>query len=196
MLTRLIDYFKSQQVTTLFTSLTTGGNASEQSEVGVSSLMDTWILLRNLEHGGERNRALYVLKSRGMPHSNQVREFVLSSSGIELVNVYTGGGTVLTGTARLAQEATEAAEQKARQQQAARLRLEMERKRRVTEAQIAVLQASLEAEVDELKQNIEQATLREAALGRSRRDLARQRMGDAKSETRRPLSEKNPKPEI
>jgi circadian clock protein KaiC len=186
MLTRLIDFFKSQQVTTLFTSLTTDGSAPEQSEVGVSSLMDTWILLRNLEHGGERNRALYVLKSRGMPHSNQVREFVLSNSGIELVNVYTGGGTVLTGTARLAQEATEAAEQKARHQQVARLHVEMERKRRVTEAQIAVLQAGLEAEVEELKQNIEQEELRDAALARNREDMACQRTGDAKSESRRP----------
>ena len=76
MLTRLIDYFKVQQITTLFTSLTNADNSPEQSEVGVSSLMDTWLLVRNLEQSGERNRALYVLKSRGMPHSNQVREFV------------------------------------------------------------------------------------------------------------------------
>jgi circadian clock protein KaiC len=178
MLTRLIDFFKSQQITTLFTSLISGGDAPEQSEVGVSSLMDAWILLRNLEHGGERNRALYVLKSRGMPHSNQVREFVLSNKGIELVDVYTGGGMVLTGSARLAQEASEAAEKTTRQQEVERLRREMERKRRATAAQVSVLQTQLEAELEQLKLNIEQEALREAASARSRGAMARKRMAD------------------
>jgi circadian clock protein KaiC len=180
MLTRLIDFFKTQQITTMFTSLTSGDTSAEQSEVGVSSLMDTWILLRNLEHSGERNRALYVLKSRGMAHSNQVREFVLSGKGLDLVDVYTGGGTVLTGAARLAQEATEAAEAKARQQQAERLRREMERKRRATEAQIGVLQAQLEAELEELIEGLEQGALREAASAQSRKEMARKRMADVK----------------
>ena len=83
MMTRIIDFLKNKQITTVFTSLTSGGSASEQSEVGISSLMDTWILLRNIETDGERNRLLYILKSRGMAHSNQVREFVLSDNGID-----------------------------------------------------------------------------------------------------------------
>ena len=91
-LMRLIDFLKQRQITTLFISLTSGGGGSaEDSQAGVSSLMDTWLLLRNVEFNGERNRTIYVLKSRGMSHSNQVREFVLSDKGIDLVDVYIGG---------------------------------------------------------------------------------------------------------
>lgn len=104
MLTRLIDFFKAQQITALFTSLTEGGNALERSEVGISSLMDTWILLRRLESNGEHNRGIWVLKSRGMAHSNQIREFVFTDRGIELAEVYLGPEGVLTGTARAAQQ--------------------------------------------------------------------------------------------
>jgi circadian clock protein KaiC len=139
-------------------------------------------LLRNLEHSGERNRALYVLKSRGMAHSNQVREFVLSSKGITLLDVYTGGGVVLTGAARLAQEASEAAEAKARRQQVEHLEREMERKRRASKAQIGVLQAQLEAELEELKQKLEQEVLREAASARGRKRIARKRMADVETD--------------
>ncbi|HWH68064.1 MAG TPA: circadian clock protein KaiC, partial [Candidatus Sulfotelmatobacter sp.] len=148
MLTRLIDFFKTEQITTVFTSLTAGDSAPEQTEVGVSSLMDVWILLRNLEHSGERNRALCVLKARGMAHSNQVREFQLSSRGIDLVDVYAGPGTVLAGAARLAQEARDAAEDSARAEQLARLRRAIERKQRAAEAQMAILRAETEAELE------------------------------------------------
>ena len=86
-LTRLIDVMKSRQITALFTSLTEGGEHAESTDVGVSSLMDTWILVRNLEAAGKRTRGLYVLKSRGMPHSNQIREFVLSSEGVDLLDL-------------------------------------------------------------------------------------------------------------
>jgi circadian clock protein KaiC len=105
-LMRLIDFLKQQEITSLFTSLTTGyqGVSIEESQIGVSSLMDTWILLRNVEENGERNRTLYLLKSRGMAHSNKVREFVLTSRGIRLLDVYVGGDTVLTGSARVAHE--------------------------------------------------------------------------------------------
>ena len=99
MLSRLIDFFKAHQITAFFTSLTEGGSALEQSEVGISSLMDTWILLRHIESNGERNRGIWVLKSRGMAHSNQIREFVFTDHGIELVDVYLGSAGVLTGTA-------------------------------------------------------------------------------------------------
>ncbi len=88
----MIDFLKSQGITAMFTSLTSGGSAYEQSEVGISSLMDTWLLLRMLESASERNRMLYVLKSRGMAHSNQMREFMLSDDGIKLLDVYTGSG--------------------------------------------------------------------------------------------------------
>ncbi len=125
MMTRIIDFLKNKQITTVFTSLTSGGDASEQSEVGISSLMDTWILLRNIETDGERNRLLYILKSRGMAHSNQVREFVLSDNGISLRDVYIGSGTVLTGSARLVQEAKDRSQEildkQASETQAARI---------------------------------------------------------------------------
>ena len=109
MLTRVIDFLKSEGITTIFTSLTVGGDSLEQSEIGISSLMDTWLLVRMLESAGERNRLLYVLKSRGMAHSNQMREFVLNDRGIKLVDVYIGPGEVLTGSARLVQEAKDEA---------------------------------------------------------------------------------------
>ena len=107
MLTRLIDFLKMQQITAMFTSLTHGGDHLDQTELGVSSLMDGWIVVRNLESDGERNRALYILKARGMAHSNQVRELVMSKDGLELADVYVGDGEVLVGSARVAQEARE-----------------------------------------------------------------------------------------
>ena len=110
MLMRLLDFFKDRQITAMFTTLTANRGAEEQTEVGISSLTDTWILLRDLELNGERNRCLYVLKSRGMAHSNQIREFVLSRTGVRLLPAYVGSGTVYTGSARVAQEAREKAE--------------------------------------------------------------------------------------
>jgi len=151
MLTRLIDFFKGEKITAMFTSLTAGGANLDQSEVGVSSLMDTWLVVRNLESGGERNRALYVLKARGMAHSNQVREFVLSAQGVQLIDVYAGGGEVLVGTARLLREAHEREEQVRLQQQQQLSKRHLERRRKAIEAQIAALRAELEAEQDELE---------------------------------------------
>ena len=127
-LMRLVDYLKTLQVTALVTSLTNAGDNVEQSEVGISSLMDLWILLKMIETNGERNRGIYVLKARGTAHSNQIREFRLTDKGIEVLDTYMGSGGVLTGTARIAQEAAD---------QAARLsqQLELERKRRDLGAQ-------------------------------------------------------------
>jgi len=186
MLTRLIDFFKTQQITVLFTSLTSADSVPERSEVGVSSLMDAWVLLQNLEYVGERNRLLYVLKSRGMAHSNQVREFVLSSNGIELIDVYTGGGAVLTGAARLAQEAAEAAEVNARRQQITRLGREARRKQAATRAQISVLQAQLEADLDELNQSLDQENARQEVSVRGRKEMARKRLADLPKTPRQP----------
>ncbi len=117
MLVRMIDFLKLSQTTAVFTSLTHGGHALEQSESGVSSLIDTWLLVRDIELGGERNRGLYVLKSRGMAHSNQIREFTLSPHGVDLKEVYIGPEGVLTGSLRLAQEARELAANLAREQE-------------------------------------------------------------------------------
>ena len=161
-LMRLIDFLKQQQVTTLFTSLTGGGGATpEDSQLGVSSLMDTWLLLRNVEFNGERNRTIYVLKSRGMAHSNQVREFVLSDKGIDLVDVYLGADRVLTGTARVAQEEQERAAAALRQKDHQRKLGQLANKQKAIDAQIAALRADAAAEAAEVAFAIAQETLQE-----------------------------------
>lgn len=175
MLTRLIDFLKAQQTTGLFTSLTFGDIAEQQTEVGVSSLMDTWLLLRNIETGGERNRALYILKSRGMPHSNQVREFVLSERGIQLVDVYVGAGTVLTGSARIAQEAREEAEVLIRQQGVERRKRQIEREQQVAEAQVAAVQAGMESRLEALNEEIAEEHLVEERRSLAEARIARRR---------------------
>ena len=101
MLARLIDFMKLRQITALFTSLTEGGAASERTDLGVSSLMDVWMLLGNPEANGERNRTLQIVKARGMAHSNQVREFVMTDHGITLVDISRrADGSVAIGSAR------------------------------------------------------------------------------------------------
>ena len=146
------------------TSLTTGGGPLESTEVGISSLMDVWLLLRDQEENGERNRLLYVLKARGIHHSNQVREFKLTSQGIDLVDVYLGAEGVATGTARAVQEAKEVAEAQARQHTIQRRQQEIERKRLVMEAQITALKAEFALEKDDLEQMIQQDQERESQM--------------------------------
>lgn len=150
MLTRLIDFFKSKGVTALCTSLNHSA-ATEQSGVDISSLMDTWLLLRNLEYGSERNRILHLLKSRGMAHSNQVREFVISDDGIDLVDVYVGAGGVLTGSARTDQEAREREAELERQQDIESRERKLEVKRVALEAQVTALKATFAAEEEEVQ---------------------------------------------
>ncbi len=156
MLTRMIDYLKSRQITCLLVSLVHGDGDLEKSETEISSLMDTWIILQNLGSGGERNRGLFVLKSRGMKHSNQIREFILSDKGIDLIDAYLGPGGVLTGTARFTQEAEEKATALLKEQEVERLRRDVERERKITEAKIALLQSELAAKEDEINRRIKQ----------------------------------------
>ena len=175
MLVRLMDHLKSAQITGFFVSLTAGGDALEKTSEGISSLADTWILLRDLELNGERNRCLYVLKSRGMAHSNQLREFVLTNTGVHLVPAYLGPGGVLTGSSRLAQEAREKSEARSRQQEADRKKQELDSKRLALKAQIALLQAefsAVEREAEEVSREYEE---REEALECDRRTMAKSR---------------------
>ncbi len=146
MLVRLIDMFKSRGVTAMFTCLTSGNAAAEVSEVGVSSVMDTWVLLRNPEANGERNRAISVLKSRGMAHSNQIREFVLTDRGIKLLDVYEGPGGRLTGTARVAQQDKERHEVAQRRLELERKSLELKLLRQEHEFEIARMRSQFQAE--------------------------------------------------
>lgn len=174
LLLRLLDQLKSAQITTLCVSLSTGGNSVEQTDVDVSSLIDTWLLLRNLEANGERNRGLYVLKARGIAHSNQIRELIISEEGLALTEVYTGAGTVLTGSARLAEEAREQIEAVLHRQELERRELALEHRRRSLNAQIAALEAELAAE----EATVQQLADHEALQERLTRDLrgALQRM--------------------
>jgi circadian clock protein KaiC len=149
MLLRLVDFLKSRHVTALFTNLGTGAGEVANTEIQISSLMDTWLLLYNRESNGEHNRQLYLLKSRGMAHSNQVREFILSSEGIKLRDAYVGPEGVMTGSARLAQEAKDKAAFLVREQEMQRRGREVERKRREISAQIEILKAQLESETTE-----------------------------------------------
>jgi circadian clock protein KaiC len=180
MLMRLVDFLKMNQITGFFTSLTSGGSALEQTDVAISSLIDTWLLLRDIEIGGERNRGLYVLKSRGMAHSNQIREFLLTNHGVELRDVYIGGGGVLTGSARLAQEAQEQAAQIMHEQEVERQKMDLERKRKVMEAQIASMRAEFEAQEAETLNILGQEQAREVHLTQERVDMALSRKADAK----------------
>jgi circadian clock protein KaiC len=176
MLLRLVDFLKSQQITAFFTSLTSQDESSlEQTDVGISSIMDSWLLLRDIELGGERNRGIYVLKSRGMAHSNQIREFVLTDKGVDIRDVYVGPEGVLTGSMRLAQEARERATRLTRQVEIDSKKRKLERKRAALEAQIAALKAEFESDEVEIaleltqeNQLVRQLEMDEVAMGRSR----------------------------
>jgi circadian clock protein KaiC len=178
-LLRAIDFLKSRGTTALLTNLTDVNGALESTELGVSSLIDTWIVLRDIEAGGERNRGLYVIKSRGMAHSNQIREFLITADGIELQDVYVGPEGVLTGSLRAAQEARERAAALAREQEAQRRSRELERRRTTLEAQIKVLQAEiglLEGEGNIVDQESRE---RSASIEQERASAALRRGADA-----------------
>jgi circadian clock protein KaiC len=190
MLTRLIDFSKSKQITAMFTSLTSSGsNSLEQTQVGISSLMDTWLFVRDIEFNGERNRGLYLLKSRGMAHSNQIREFLLTDHGVDLVDVYLGPGGVLTGTARKTQEAQEKAALMKREQEASSRRRTLEVKRKNLEARIAELQAEFENEKREIEESLIEDERREQMLTQERTAIARIRKSDVSSNGRGPAHE-------
>lgn len=180
MLMRLVDFLKLQQITGLFTSLTPSEGPPEQTDVAMSSLIDTWLLLRTIEIGGERNRTLFVLKSRGMAHSNQIREFLLTDNGVELRDVYVGPEGVLTGSARLTKEAENQAALVTRNQEIELRRIELERKRTTLEAQIAMQRAEFAVqEVASLK-IIGQEKAEKAQLAQGRVDMGHSRQVDAK----------------
>jgi circadian clock protein KaiC len=147
MLTRQVDFLKAKGVTTLFTSLTSDAEPA-RADQQLASLVDTWLLVKTMEGNGELNRVLYVLKSRGMAHSNQIREFLLTNQGIELADVYVGPQGVLTGSARQAQEALEASDGTARIEELAQRRVSLERRREAVESQTAALWREFEDEAD------------------------------------------------
>ena len=184
MLTRLIDHLKMSKAITIMTSLTSGGRNQEATEVGVSSLVDTWMVLRDIELNGERNRGMYVLKSRGMKHSNQIREFLVTSQGIQLVEAYLGPEGVLTGSARVAQEARDAAAIQTRRVDVTRKQRAMEQKRAAFEARIAALRTEMELEIADLQREVEEDIGRERRVEDDRRAMSVSRRVGGSGSTR------------
>jgi len=178
MLTRLIDFLKSRQITAMFTSLTSGGDDLEDSEVDVSSLMDAWLLVKNIECNGERNRGLYILKARGVAHSNQIREFLLTDHGIQLVDAYVGSEGVLMGSARSSQVAREKAAEVDRKLVMERKQRELRRKQELYEAQLIALKSQYETERDTILRELEEEKQRQQVVAVQRLEIARLRQAD------------------
>jgi len=175
MLIRLIDFLQTQQITVLFTALTRNTVVQEQADEGVASLVDAWLLVRDIESNGERNRGLYLMKSRGMRHSNQVREFVITDRGVDLVDVYLGPEGVLTGSAREAQELQQVTGVALRDHALTRKDREIERKRLVLESKIASLKEEFESVQDELNKSYIEEELRKEIFEKNRDQLTRSR---------------------
>ncbi len=178
MLLRLVDFLKMNGITAVFVNLTTGQQVQEATDMGISSLIDTWILLRDIELGGERNRGMYVLKSRGTAHSNQIREFIISSHGIDLREVYVGAEGVLTGSMRLAQEGREAVARRTRQMEAESQARTLDRKRAALQAQILALQAAFDSDAAETAQRLAEYSEDERLRDIAEDEMRTSRRGD------------------
>jgi len=175
MLMRLADFLKTKQISSMFTQLMSSSAAHETNDIAISSMVDTWLVMHDIEIGGERNRCLYIIKSRGMAHSNQVRECLITDHGVELCEVYVGAGGVLTGSARIAQEAQEMAFTLTRKQEVERRQIEIESRRQALEAQIAALRAEFGVQEAESMKIItqEQAQASQLLKGRLKMGLSR-----------------------
>ncbi len=178
MLLRLVDFLKMKNITAFFANLSNAGENQELTDMSISSLIDTWLLLRDIEIGGERNRGLYILKSRGMAHSNQIREFILTDHGIELLDVYVGPEGVLTGSARLSQEAKNNEAQLLRQQEIERKQSGLDLKRAATEAQIVVLRSEFKEEESETLKIIEIEKAKTERFAQDQKKMAKSRKAD------------------
>ncbi len=174
-LVRLIDFLKMNHVTVLLTSLTAGEAHAEQTNVGISSIVDSWLLLRDIELNGERNRGIFILKSRGMAHSNQIREFILTRHGVELREAYLGPEGMLTGSGRVAQEAKEYLASLMNRQEVERRQLDLGRKRTAVNAQIAALRAKFTAEEEEMKRILMQNALLQEKRLQALKEMAHSR---------------------
>jgi len=178
MLSRLVDHLKMRGITAFFTNLTLAGGSPEQTDVGMSSLMDTWLLLQIMEGAGERNRGIYILKSRGMEHSNQIREYCLTNNGVQLKDVYLGSGKVLTGAARAIQEAQEKAEAQTLSEVISHKKCELTRKKALIDLQVASLFAEFEADKAELERIVGCEKLRQQNIVQESQNIAEMRNSD------------------
>lgn len=181
MLIRLIDFLQEEQVTVMFTALSLNNIINEQTDEGVSSLVDAWLLVKDIEYNGERNRGMYIMKSRGMKHSNQVREFVITNKGLDLIDVFPGPEGVLTGSAREAQQLQEATGEVLRNHALVRKDREIARKRTVLEAKIQGLNEEFDSVQDELNKVHDQEKLKMEVLERNRNEIINSRNNGTRS---------------
>ncbi|RCH54168.1 KaiC 1 [Mucilaginibacter hurinus] len=179
MLIRMIDFLQEQEITVMFTALSLNTIINDQTDEGISSLVDAWLLVRDIEFNGERNRGMYIMKSRGMRHSNQVREFVITDKGIDLVDVYLGPGGVLTGSAREAQQIEEKTGAALRDHAVSRKDREILRKRSVLEAKISSLQSEFESAEEELNKIYLEEELKKQITEKTREEITRRRRGNS-----------------
>jgi circadian clock protein KaiC len=175
MLTRLIDFLKSQDITALFTNLTPGGGNLEETESGVSSLIDTWLMLEILRGGGERNRVVNIIKSRGMPHSNQTCELRLTDRGVEILDTYLGPGGLVTGSARLSREADDRATAALRDFDLAQQRTLRRSRRKAFANRVAALREEFVADDAALARSIKETELSSVRVGADRVAMAKSR---------------------
>jgi circadian clock protein KaiC len=182
-LIRLIDFLQAEGITVLFTALTLNNIIQEQTDEGVSSLVDAWILVRDIESNGERNRGMYIMKSRGMKHSNQVREFVITNNGLDLLDVYISNDVVMTGSARKARQLQEATSAELRTHALSRKDREIARKRLIFESKISSLREEFEGVQEELNKSYLEEDLRKQILEKNRNHQSQQRsnLADDKS---------------
>jgi circadian clock protein KaiC len=178
MLIRLIDFLQTEQITVLFTALNRSNTAEEQADESIASLVDAWLLVRDMETNGERNRGLYVMKSRGMKHSNQVREFVITNKGLALVDIFLGPEGVLIGSARETQALQALTGEALRDHAVNRKDREIERKRSVLTAKIAALNEEFDSVQDELNKSYVEEEVRKEILEKNREQLTRNRHKD------------------
>ncbi|MBS1520158.1 MAG: circadian clock protein KaiC [Bacteroidetes bacterium] len=184
MLIRLIDFLQGEQITVMFTALTLGDLVYDQTDEAISSLVDAWLMVKDIEANGERNRGMYVMKSRGMKHSNQVREFVISDDGLELIEVYVGPDGILTGSAREAQILQEETGVAIHNYALSRKDREIMRKRQVLEAKISSLNSEFESVEEELNKVYEEEELRKQILNKNRQTMQSIRRGNEKNDER------------
>ncbi|MDB5279202.1 MAG: kaiC [Ferruginibacter sp.] len=185
MLMRLIDYLQKEQITVLFTALTLNTIINENTDEGVSSLVDAWLLVRDIEFNGERNRGMYIMKSRGMKHSNQVREFVINDNGLELVDVFLGPEGVLTGSARVAHQLMEKTENALKAFSLNRKDREIERKSSMLEAKISGLRSEFESVKDELNRIYQEEELKQEVLNQNREAMINLRKEKVQQSTKK-----------
>jgi circadian clock protein KaiC len=186
MLVRLIDFLQAEQITVMFTALTLNNIVNEQTDEGVSSLVDAWLLIRDIESNGERNRGLYIMKSRGMKHSNQIREFVITDHGLDLVDVFLSEDGVLTGSAREARVLLEQTGEIIHAQAVSRKDRELSRKRKVLESKIESLKSEYESAEEELNKVYVEEALKKQIMGETLSkitDLRRAEVGVAEKKT-------------